>query len=78
MAGVVEAHPFLVRRLHEWSLFRAIALAQPCATRTLPDPSDWLPRKIATSLDADAVLAERVSPADATTDSIGGHADAEP
>jgi len=61
MTRVLEPRPFLVQRLHEWSLFRAVALAQPWAPDALTDSSDWLQRKIAESLDsadALAVLAE--------------------
>ncbi|MEY9844822.1 hypothetical protein ABH940_001892 [Streptacidiphilus sp. BW17] len=61
MAGIVEPRPFLVQRLHEWSLFRAVALAQPWIPSALTDSSDWLQRKIAESLDSSdalAVLAE--------------------
>ncbi|MFB8036546.1 hypothetical protein ACFC5Z_27110 [Streptomyces sp. NPDC056004] len=61
MVKVLEPHPFLVQRLHEWSLFRAVALAQPWLPGALTDSSDWLQRKIVESLDTSdalAVLAE--------------------
>ncbi|UKY47519.1 hypothetical protein [Streptomyces inhibens] len=57
MAEVIARHPFLVQRLHEWSLFRAISLAQPWTPSALTDASDWLQRKIADDLDAPDALA---------------------
>ncbi|TKA10921.1 hypothetical protein [Actinacidiphila oryziradicis] len=46
MARAVEPRPFLVQRLHEWSLFRAISLAQPWVPSPLTGSSNWLQRKI--------------------------------
>nr|WP_202510752.1 hypothetical protein [Streptomyces sp. SID5643] len=45
---VVTGRPFLVRRLEEWSLFRAIALRLPWRPEDLLASSDWLQLKAAT------------------------------
>ncbi|MFJ8049129.1 hypothetical protein [Streptomyces luteogriseus] len=60
MARVVIGHPFLVRRLREWSLFRAIALRLPWHRDDLLASSDWLQLKAAAGTDPEAlrVLAE--------------------
>ncbi|MEU9225986.1 hypothetical protein AB0D40_16635 [Streptomyces massasporeus] len=60
MARVVTGHPFLVRRLQEWSLFRAVALGLPWHRDDLLAASDWLQLKAAdgTSPEALQVLAE--------------------
>ncbi|WP_377273086.1 hypothetical protein [Peterkaempfera sp. SMS 1(5)a] len=47
MAEVVAARPFLVERLHEWSLFRAVTLGQPWSQDALVAASNWLQLKIA-------------------------------
>ncbi|MEU3930700.1 hypothetical protein AB0E85_01360 [Streptomyces sp. NPDC029044] len=44
---VVTGRPFLVRRLQEWSLFRALALRLPWRTEDLLASSDWLQLKAA-------------------------------
>ncbi|WP_418955432.1 hypothetical protein [Streptomyces tritici] len=50
MAGATGAqHPFLARRLQEWSLFRAIALGRAWRPDALLGASDWLQRKTAES-----------------------------
>jgi hypothetical protein len=61
MARVVGDRPFLVRRLREWALFRAVALGLPWDQDALLGSSDWLQLKTAAgwSPDALAVLAER-------------------
>ncbi|MEU8756684.1 hypothetical protein AB0C88_40025 [Streptomyces chartreusis] len=61
MAQVVIGHPFLARRLQEWTLFRAITLSQSWSTDALLGSSDWLQLKAATAANTDAVelLAER-------------------
>jgi hypothetical protein len=53
-------HPFLARRLQEWSLFRAIMLGQPWHLAALLESSDWLQRKVAgtSSTEALQLLAE--------------------
>ncbi|MFG2807935.1 hypothetical protein ACLQ2D_27050 [Streptomyces sp. DT199] len=60
MARVVTGHPFLVRRLREWSLFRAIALRLPWNRADLLGASDWLQLKAADGTNPEAlqVLAE--------------------
>ncbi|MEU6469588.1 hypothetical protein ABZ927_13685 [Streptomyces massasporeus] len=60
MARVVTGHPFLVRRLEEWTLFRAVALRLPWHRDDLLAASDWLQLKAAdgTSPEALRVLAE--------------------
>jgi hypothetical protein len=60
MARVVTRHPFLVRRLQEWSLFRAVALRLPWRRDDLLASSSWLQLKIAAGSGAEAlgVLAE--------------------
>jgi hypothetical protein len=47
MTRATAGHPFLVRRLQEWSLFRAIMLGQPWDPAALLESSGWLQRKIA-------------------------------
>lgn len=60
MARVVTGHPFLVRRLQEWSLFRAVALGLPWHRDDLLAGSDWLQLKAADGTNPEAlqVLAE--------------------
>ncbi|WP_031105795.1 hypothetical protein [Streptomyces sp. NRRL S-146] len=60
MGRVVTGHPFLVRRLREWSLFRAIALRLPWNRADLLGASDWLQLKAADGTNPEAlqVLAE--------------------
>lgn len=61
MAGLVEGRAFLVRRLGEWALFRAIELNAPWAAEGLLAATDWLQRKVSecsTAPEALAVLAE--------------------
>jgi hypothetical protein len=60
MTQAVIRHPFLVRRLREWSLFRAIALKLPWHRDDLLVSSDWLQLKTAGGPSAEAieVLAE--------------------
>jgi len=49
MAGAVASRPFLLQRLREWSLLRAIALGQPWSPGALAEASNWLQLKIAES-----------------------------
>ncbi|WP_329379997.1 hypothetical protein OG625_14050 [Streptomyces sp. NBC_01351] len=54
---------FLTRRLHEWTLLRALALGEPWAPVAVLGASDWFQRmasttQIVTSSDALAMLAE--------------------
>ncbi|MEU2915379.1 hypothetical protein ACFYM3_10065 [Streptomyces massasporeus] len=60
MARVVVRHPFLVRRLREWSLFRAVALRLPWHPGDLLASSDWLQLQTAAGASPEAlgVLAE--------------------
>ncbi|MEU5088559.1 hypothetical protein [Streptomyces sp. NPDC021356] len=53
-------HPFLVRRLREWSLFRAVTLKPPWQPDDLLASSNWLQLKTAagTNTEAIEVLAE--------------------
>ncbi|MEU3887903.1 hypothetical protein [Streptomyces sp. NPDC029041] len=61
MARVVGDRPFLVRRLREWALFRAVALGLPWEQDDLLASSDWLQLRTAagSSPGALAVLTER-------------------
>ncbi|AUI59427.1 hypothetical protein B1H26_19410 [Amycolatopsis sp. BJA-103] len=62
IAELIEDRPFLVRRLGEWTLFRAIALGDPWQAEDLTEATDWLQRKVSdssASAEALAVLAER-------------------
>ncbi|WP_369170264.1 hypothetical protein AB5J49_21580 [Streptomyces sp. R28] len=61
MAQATLRHPFLARRLQEWTLFRAITLRQSWRPDALLASSDWLQRKAAAASNADAleILAER-------------------
>ena|ERR1700759_4101806 len=47
MTRATAGHPFLVRRLQEWSLFRALMLGQPWDPAVLLESSGWLQRKVA-------------------------------
>ncbi|MFF5312819.1 hypothetical protein [Streptomyces massasporeus] len=60
MARVMIGHPFPVRRLQEWSLFRAVALGLPWHRDDLLGASDWLQLKAADGTNPEAlqVLAE--------------------
>jgi hypothetical protein len=60
MAQAVIGHPFLTRRLHEWSLFRAITLNLSWRPDNLLAASDWLQLKAAveSSTAAIEILAE--------------------
>ncbi|MEU1318492.1 hypothetical protein [Streptomyces tibetensis] len=55
MARVVTGHPFLVRRLQEWSLFRAVALGLPWHRDDLLAASDWLQLKAADATNPEAL-----------------------
>ncbi|GAA3824912.1 hypothetical protein [Streptomyces chiangmaiensis] len=61
MTQATTRHPLLVRRLQEWTLFRAITLRQSWRPDVLLASSDWLQRKAAAASNADAIeiLAER-------------------
>ncbi|MCX2184129.1 hypothetical protein KV205_26885 [Streptomyces sp. SKN60] len=54
-------HPFLTRRLREWSLLRALTLGQRWHQDALLDSSDWLQHRAATGSNTGAleVLADR-------------------
>jgi hypothetical protein len=60
MAQTVIGHPFLTRRLREWSLFRAITLQLPWHPDDLLTSSNWLQLKTAaeSSTQAIEILAE--------------------
>jgi hypothetical protein len=47
MTQATAGRPFLVRRLQEWSLFRAIVLGKPWEPAALLEASGWLQRKVA-------------------------------
>jgi hypothetical protein len=49
MASIVASRPFLLQRLHEWSLFRAVTLGQPWSPDALAEASNWLQLKVAES-----------------------------
>jgi hypothetical protein len=49
MAQAVVEHPFLTRRLQEWSLFRAITLGQSRPLDSLQASSPWLQLKVASA-----------------------------
>ncbi|MEU1573833.1 hypothetical protein ABZ519_22260 [Streptomyces collinus] len=55
LGRVVTRRPFLVRRLHEWSLFRAVSLGLPWRAEDLLASSDWLQLKTAAGPDPDAL-----------------------
>lgn len=55
MARATANHPFLTRRLQEWSLVRAITLRQPWSPQALLGSSDWLQLKAATTSNTDAI-----------------------
>ncbi|MEV5102505.1 hypothetical protein ACFQ7G_21150 [Streptomyces massasporeus] len=55
MARVVTGHPFPVRRLEEWALFRAVALRLPWHRDDLLAASDWLQLKAADGTDPEAL-----------------------
>lgn len=64
MAAVIGDRPFLVRRLREWALLRAIALDEPWTAEDLTTASDWFQRTasavgVVTSPEALGLLAER-------------------
>ncbi|MFD8735923.1 hypothetical protein ACFV06_13525 [Streptomyces sp. NPDC059618] len=48
-------HPFLVQRLREWSLFRAITLELPWQSENLLASSNWLQLKTAAGTNAEAI-----------------------
>ncbi|MFJ4081250.1 hypothetical protein ACIP2Z_20090 [Streptomyces iakyrus] len=52
---VVTRRPFLVRRLKEWSLFRAVSLQLPWSAEDLLASSDWLQLKAAAGAGPDAL-----------------------
>ncbi|MFD5476652.1 hypothetical protein [Streptomyces hawaiiensis] len=55
MARAGVRHPFLIRRLREWSLFRAITLRLPWRRGELLASSDWLQLKAAAGSDTEAL-----------------------
>ncbi len=61
MTRTVARHPFLTRRLREWSLLRAVTLRLPWHKDELLAASDWLQLKTAAGPNPEAlpVLAER-------------------
>ncbi|MEU8678693.1 hypothetical protein [Streptomyces sp. NPDC048560] len=64
MATVVADRSFLVRRLNEWTLLRAIALREPWTAEDLTGASDWFQRtattvEIVTAPEVFSLLAER-------------------
>lgn len=64
LATAITDRPFLIRRLHEWTLLRTIALDEPWTAQELTTASDWLQRTAAsaqliTSRHALSLLAEQ-------------------
>ncbi len=57
MARVTASVPFLVRRLAEWSLLRAIGTGHAWDREALLLASDWLQRKVADGVNPEAVAA---------------------
>ncbi|MFD8223245.1 hypothetical protein ACFV16_03625 [Streptomyces massasporeus] len=55
MARLVTGHPFLVRRLEEWALFRAVALRLPWHRDDLLAASDWFQLKAADGTNPEAL-----------------------
>ncbi|MFC9538232.1 hypothetical protein ACFT38_48560 [Streptomyces sp. NPDC056975] len=55
MTQVTVRHPFLARRLQEWSLFRAITFGQPWRRDALLESSDWLQLKTAAGPNTEAI-----------------------
>jgi hypothetical protein len=49
MGSAVASRPFLLQRLHEWSLFRAVTLGQAWSPGALAGASNWLQLKLAES-----------------------------
>jgi hypothetical protein len=49
LATAITDHPFLTRRLHEWTLLRAIALDESWTAEDLATASDWFQRTAASS-----------------------------
>jgi hypothetical protein len=61
VAQVLAPRTFLIQRLHEWSLFRAVTLAQPWSLDALTTASNWLQLEIAESpsaIEAAEILAQ--------------------
>ncbi|GAB3659992.1 hypothetical protein GCM10027589_21410 [Actinocorallia lasiicapitis] len=64
MATVIRDRPFLIRRLREWTLLRAIALDKPWTAEEITTASDWFQRtasfvQIVTSQQALSLLVEQ-------------------
>ncbi|MGW3664673.1 hypothetical protein [Streptomyces sp. NPDC005141] len=64
MTPVIRDRPFLTRRLHEWTLLRAVALNEPWTAEEVTTASDWFQRTasashLVTSTEALSLLAER-------------------
>lgn len=64
LAPAIGDRPFLVHRLGEWTLLRAIALDEPWTAAELTSASDWFQRTatvllVVTSPEALSLLAER-------------------
>ncbi|MEV7522295.1 hypothetical protein [Streptomyces sp. NPDC091371] len=64
MTPLIADRGFLTRRLHEWTLLRAVALGEPWVADALLGATDWFQRmasttQIVTSSDALTLLAER-------------------
>ncbi|CNG55563.1 Uncharacterised protein [Mycobacterium tuberculosis] len=49
LATAITDRPFLIRRLHEWTLLKTIALDEPWIDEQLITASDWLQRTAASS-----------------------------
>ncbi|WP_217168690.1 hypothetical protein [Streptomyces sp. AC512_CC834] len=55
LTQAAEHHPFLSRRLQEWSLLRAVILGQPWRSGDLLESSDWLQHNAAATSDTKAL-----------------------
>ncbi|WP_433064831.1 hypothetical protein [Dactylosporangium sp. CS-033363] len=57
MLDAVGADGFVARRVHEWSLFKALQSGAPVDREALAAASNWLQRKLVEEADSAAVLA---------------------
>lgn len=55
ISQATAGHPLLARRLHEWTILRALMLGQPWHPQTLLESSDWLQHHAATTSNIEAL-----------------------